>query len=179
LRAAYAWVHQAAHLLNNKADLDVLLLRRQFRQLLAQMSPLRKQPGLLGQAATQFWKVTKSYWGGLFACYEMADLPRTNNGLEQQFGTYRHHERRCTGRKVTSAMTVVRGSVRLIAALSTPSRCLEGADLRPRCVATWRALRQQLQQRHTERALQRRFRKDPKAYLADLEERLLKATLPT
>ena len=99
LRTAYAWVHEAAHLLNNKADLDVLLLRRQFRQLLAQMSPLRKQSGLLSQAATQFWKVTKSYWQGLFACYEMTDLPRTNDEMEQQFGTYRHHERRCTGRK--------------------------------------------------------------------------------
>lgn len=176
---AYAWVLQAAHLLNNKADLDVLLLRCQFRRLLAKMSPWRKQPGLLGQAATQFWKVTKSYWHGLFACYEMADLPRTNNGMEQQFGTYRHHERRCTGRKVTSAMTVVRGPVRLLAALSTPPRCLEGADLRPRCLATWQSLRQQLQHRHTERALQRRFRKDPKAYLVALEERLLKATLPT
>jgi hypothetical protein len=179
LRTAYAWVHQAAHLLNNKADLDVLLLRREFRQLLAQMSPLRKQPGLLGQAATQFWKVTKSYWQGLFACYEMSDLPRTNNALEQQFGAYRHHERRCTGRKVTSPMTVIRGSVRLVAALSTPSRGFEGADLRPRCLAAWQRLRQDLQHRHTERAVQRRFRKDPKAYLADLEERLLKATLPT
>jgi hypothetical protein len=178
LRTAYAWVHEAAHLLNNKAALDVLLVRQHYRALLAQMSSLRQQAGLLGEAATQFWKVTKSYWRGLFACYERADLPRTNNALEQQFGSYRHHERRCTGRKVPSAMTVVRGPVRLVAALATPSREQDGADLRPRCLVAWRDLRQQLQTRHKERSEQRRFRKDPQAYLANLQERLM-AILPT
>jgi hypothetical protein len=178
IRTAYIWVHRAAHLLNNKAGLDVLLVRHHYRTLLAQMSSCRPQTGLLGEAARQFWKVTKSYWRGLFACYTRADLPRTNNALEQQFGSYRHHERRCTGRKVASAMTVVRGPVRLVAALSTPLRVQDGANLRPRCLTAWRDLRAQLQTRHRERSEQRRFRKDPQAYLANLEERLM-ATLPT
>lgn len=178
IRTAYIWVHHAARLLDNKAGLDVLLVRRHYRTLLAQMSSCRPQTGLLGEAARQLWKVTKSYWRGLFACYTRADLPRTNNALEQQFGSYRHHERRCTGRKVSSAMTVVRGPVRLVAALSTPSRVQDGADLRPRCLAAWHTLRAQLQTRHCERSEQRRFRKDPQAYLANLEERLM-ATLPT
>ncbi len=143
------------------------------------LEAIRPHPGLLGQAAAQFFKVTKSYWRGLFACYDIADLPRTNNDLEHQFGSYRYHERRSTGRKVTSAMTVVRGSVRLIAALATASRAYEGAELRPHSLSLWRTLRQQLQQRHSERARQRRFRKDPHAYLAYLEQRLLKAILPT
>jgi hypothetical protein len=177
IRTASTWVHRAPPLLNNQAGLDVLLVRCHYRTLLAQMSSCRPQAGLLGEAARQFWKVTKSYWRGLFSCYTRTDLPRTNNALEQQFGSYRHHERRCTGRKVASAMTVVRGSVRL-AALSTPPRMPEEADLRPRCLATWRDLRAQLQTRHGERSEQRRFRKDPQAYLANLEERLM-ATLPT
>jgi hypothetical protein len=179
LRVAYAWVHRAAHLLNNEAKEDILEVRRQFRELLSQMSPFRQHPGLLGEAATQFFKVTRSYWRGLFACYEVADLPRTNNALEQQFGSYRHSERRCTGRKVASAMTVVRGPVRLVAALATPANALKGEDLRPLSLPDWRSLRQQLQKRHEERAQQRRFRKDPQAYLAQLEERLLKVSLPT
>lgn len=179
LRVGYAWVHQAAHLLGNKVGHDVLTLRRDYRQLLAQLSRFRGHMGLLGQAATQFLKVTKSYWRGLFSCYQIADLPRTNNGLEQQFGSYRHHERRCTGRKVTSAMTVVRGPVRLVAALSTPARMYEAADLRPRCLLTWQKLRHQLRTRHDERAQQRRFRKEPQSYLTELEERLVKAILPT
>jgi len=179
IRTGYAWVHRAAHLLNNRENLDVLVLRRHYRQLLGLLSGFRGQQGLLAEAATQFCKVSKSYWRGLFACYSHADLPRTNNALEQQFGSYRHHERRCSGRKTASAMTVLRGSVRLVAALSTPARAFDGADLRPRCLSKWRSLRQELQSRHGERAQQRRFRKDPQAYLADLEERLLKAVLPT
>jgi hypothetical protein len=152
LYVAYAWIHRAAHLLNKRDQDDVLEVRRQFRALLSQMSGFRSQPGLLGEVARQFWKVTRSYWGGLFACYEVADLPGTNNALEQQFGSYRHHERRCTGRKVASGMTVVRGPVRLVAALATPAKALSGADLRPGSVEDWRCLRQDLQKRHDERA---------------------------
>ena len=40
----------------------------------------------------QFVKVTRSYWPGLFACYESSDLPRTNNDLEHTFGSHRYHE---------------------------------------------------------------------------------------
>lgn len=36
---------------------------------------------------------------------------RTNNDLEQIFGRVRHHQRRCTGRKVAPASLVLRGSV--------------------------------------------------------------------
>jgi hypothetical protein len=179
IRTGYAWVHRAAHLLNNPEQHDVLVIRQHYRQLLATMGRFCDCDNLLGRAATQFRKVSKSYWRGLFACYSQADLPRTNNALEQQFGSYRHHERRSSGRKVASAMTVLRGSVRLVAALSTPARAYAGADLRPRSLSAWRAMRKDLKSRHGERAQQRRFRKDPQAYLADLEERLLKATLPT
>jgi hypothetical protein len=178
IRTGYTWVHRAAHLLNNQEGLDVLVVRHLYRQLLATMGRFCDRDNLLGRAAIQFRKVSKSYWSGLFACYVHAELPRTNNALEQQFGSYRHHERRSSGRKTASAMTVLRGSVRLVAALSTPARAYEGADLRPRCLSKWRSLRQNLQSRHSERAQQRRFRKDPQAYLENLEERLLKATLP-
>jgi hypothetical protein len=47
----------------------------------------------------QFLKVTKSYWPGLFHCYESADVPRTNNDLEHTLGSHRYHERRTSGRR--------------------------------------------------------------------------------
>ena len=53
-------------------------------------------------ALGRFRKVTRSYWSGLFHCYDVADLPRTNNDLEQLFGAHRYHERRSSGRKVYS-----------------------------------------------------------------------------
>lgn len=44
----YAWVHQAAHLLANPDHLDVLILRRAYRHLLAEMTPQRDVAGFLG-----------------------------------------------------------------------------------------------------------------------------------
>ena len=36
--------------------------------------------------------MTKSYWPGLFGCYQSSDLPRTNNDLEHAFGSHRYHD---------------------------------------------------------------------------------------
>ena len=63
--------------------------------------------------------MARSYRPGLFHCYAVADLPRTNNDLEPLFGSQRYHERRATGRKTASPGTVLRGVVRLIAATGT------------------------------------------------------------
>ena len=67
----------------------------------------------------QFVKVTRSYWPGLFACYESSDLPRTNNDLEHTFGSHRYHERRASGRRRGSPGLVVMGSARVISGLAT------------------------------------------------------------
>jgi hypothetical protein len=114
----------------------------------------------------------------LFHCCDVPDLPRTNNGLEQLFGSTRHHERRCTGRKAASPSMVLRGSVRIVAGLGTRTRRLEGRELAPRDLRAWRTLRASLEQRRSARSLRYRFRRDPVAYLAQLESRLLKRTLP-
>ena len=135
-------------------------------------------PGLLASAAAHFAKVTASYWPGLFHCYDIADLPRTNNDLEQYFGVARHLERRATGRKGASPALVVRGAVRVVALMATRQQSFSAEELRPRDVAAWKALRQHTDARHHTRRAQARFRRDPATYLADLEERLLKPALP-
>ena len=76
-------------------------------------------------------KVTKSYWKGLFRCYRFPDLPRTNNDLEHCLGSARYHERRASGRRNASPAMVVRGSVRVVAALATPPEGLTATDIRP------------------------------------------------
>jgi hypothetical protein len=134
--------------------------------------------GKLQGALRHFLKVTRSYWPGLFHCYDVPDLPRTNNGLEQLFGSTRHHERRCTGRKAASPSLVLRGSVRIVAGLGTRTRPLEGHELAPPNVSTWRTLRASLEQRRSARSLRYRFRRNPAAYLAQLEALLLKHALP-
>jgi len=179
LERGYAWVHRAAHVLENADGDDVLLVRRAYRGLLAEMRKEQEGLGALAWVVPHFCKVTKSYWMGLFRCYETAALPRTNNELEQCFGSVRHHERRASGRKGASPGLVVRGQVRLLAAVATRTREVRAEDLRPVDVAAWRELREKLEERQEARRRQFRFRRDPQAYLHSLEERLLKPSLPT
>lgn len=125
-----------------------------------------------------FLKVTESYWPGLFHCYDVPDLPRTNNDLEQLFGSTRHHERRCTGRKAASPSLVLRGSVRIVAGLGTRGHCFQGRELAPVNIESWQTLRAGLETRRHTRTLRQRFRRNPEVYLRQLEALLLKRTLP-
>jgi hypothetical protein len=177
----YSWVHRAAHILKNEEDLPVEQLRREYRYLLSEMSSSREQAGDLSEAVSLFLKVTKSYWKGLFQCYRFAEgtLPRTNNELEQCFGSARYAERRSSGRKGASPAMVVRGSVRVVAAIATPPAGFAAPDIRPMDIQGWRTLRASLEKRRECRRAQLRFRRDPDAYLVRLEEQLLKQALPS
>jgi hypothetical protein len=178
VRVAFGWVRRAAAILRNKKGLDAAGVRRRYRGLIGAIARHRRASGRLAEAFAHFLKVTRSYWPGLFRCYEVEGLPRTNNALEQFFGSYRYHERRCSGRKVACPGTVVRGSVRLVAAAATRLRPIEVADLVPADQTAWRSLRQRLAQRQALRTQGRRFRRDPVAYLRSLEESLIKAVVP-
>ena len=178
VRVTFAWLHTAAGILDNEAQLSGAHVRRRLSGLSGAMHRWRARAGELAPAVDHFVKVTRSYRKGLFYCYDVPDLPRTNNALEQLFGTYRHHERRVTGRKAASSALVVRGSVRIIAAVVTQTQTFTASDLAPRDIADWRTLRDQLAQRRQLRVLQRRFRQDPQAYLTNLEDQLLKLILP-
>jgi hypothetical protein len=175
VEAAYAWVFRAAAILANVAGLTASAVKASYRGLLGAMARHGARDGELGH----FRKVTRSYWPGLFHCYDVPDLPRTDNDLEQLFGSHRYHERRAGGRKGASPGLVVRGSVRLIAATATRlGGAVRGEDLAPGDLAAWRELRGGLERRRELRAQGRRFRRDPAAYLQELEETLIKGTLP-
>lgn len=77
------------------------------------------------------------------------------------------------GRRGALPGVVVRGSVRVMAAVTSTKQVFSVEDLRPRNYQRWRELRQQLQQREETRRQQWRFRKNPAAYLAEVEVRLL------
>ena len=186
IETAYGWVHRAAHILSNDANKDGDVVRATYAVLLAEMRRHREDAGALAPAIDHFLKVTDSYAPGLFHCYAMDGLPPTDNDLEHVFGTARHHERRTTGRKVASAALVVRGAVRVVAAVATQQRQQRAqpfgeADLRlqrPADLARWRHLRTELAHRQAARGAQRRFRRDPDAYLTALEDQLLQSGLP-
>ena len=178
MRTAFAWVHRAAHLLANEAGEGAAAVQERFAGLLQEMAEQRESAGSLGVALDHFLKVSARYFDGLFHCYAVPDLPRTNNDLEQFFGTARWHERRITGRKVASATTVIRGSVRLVTAVASRQRLFGPAQLRPTDVERWRQCRRALEERHRTRRAQYRFRRDPAAYLSRLEDHLIQLALP-
>ena len=173
-----AWVQRAAQVLANHEGHSAPQVRARYQDLLAQMAADRAAAGALAPAVEHFLKVSTSYAPGLFHTYAHPGLPRTNNDLEQWFGSARYHQRRASGRKRPDAGTVVRGAVRLVAAVLTRQHRFQGADLRPPSLARWRALRAHLSRRQETRRAQRGFRRDPAAYLAKLEADLLKLTLP-
>ena len=170
---------RAATILANVAGRTGAAVKAQDRGLLGAMARYGSRAGNLSGALGQFRKVTRSSWSGLFYCYDVVDLPRTNNDLEHLFGAHRYHERRCSGRKVASPGLVVRGSVRLPAAVATRLRGeVRDEDLRPSDLEGWRALRTSLERRQVIGTLGRRFRHDPAAYLQELEDTLIKKILP-
>jgi hypothetical protein len=181
VKAAYQWVHRVARLLENKEQLPAQKLRRRLSQILTKMRQAAwqtKDEALRAQLQT-FVKVTKSYWAGLFRCYESIDIPRTNNDLEHLFGSYRYHERRASGRKRGSGGLVVRGGSKLLAGVATRQNPGEALALPEGYVAGWQRERAALERRREARRQQGRFRRDPDRYLQKLEELLVQISLPS
>jgi hypothetical protein len=177
IRRAFGWVHRAAHILG-QVDQGLCVVRKQLSGLLGAMKRHRQSVGKLGPAVDHFVKVSRSYWPGLFACYVVRDVPRTNNDLEQAFGSHRYHERRASGRKVASPALVLRGSVRLIAGLATRQREVSVSELAGANRDQWRRLRFELEQRRHRRVERRQFRRDADSYLKALEHKLHQSRLP-
>jgi hypothetical protein len=181
VREAFKWVKRVARILKNREQLSAPKVRRRLVPLLVRMrqaAATTDEPSVR-DGLKHFLKVTKSYWPGLFGCYQSSDLPGTNNDLEHAFGSHRYHERRASGRRRASPGLVVMGSARVISSLATRLRPEEGLVLRAGYVSRWQELRADLEARRESRRKQRRFRHDPINYLAALEQRCLQLLLPT
>jgi hypothetical protein len=86
VRAAYRWVRQVARLLKNREQRPVADLRRRLSRLLSALrqAAARTAAEELRQPLRHFLKVTQRWRPGLFHCYRVVDLPRTNNHLEHR-----------------------------------------------------------------------------------------------
>lgn len=178
LSLSYQWIHQAAQILENEAEQPQSQLEKSFQDLMASMSVGKTKVGSLCEGIEHFLKITQSYWPGLFHCYSVDGLPRTNNDLEHVFGSFRHHQRRCTGQKKAPASLLVRGESRLIAALATKIKTFTGGDLVQLDWSAWRQKRSEMEQLRHNRLQQRRFRLQTETYLAELETKLIQSILP-
>jgi hypothetical protein len=171
LQSAYKLVHQAAHILANHEQHTGTQVRERYLAYVRQLQ--KADVGPLGEAIEHFCHITDNFAAGLFHCYDVEGLPRTNNDLEHCFGVARVHERRATGRRGAIPGVVVRGSVRLITAVVAKKQTFSAEELRPSDYQRWRDLRAHLQQCEETRRRQFRFRKNPASYLAALEAQLL------
>ena len=178
VRLAYRYVRRVARLLPSEAGRPGAVSRRGLRRLLGEMRREAGSAAGLPDAVRHFVKVSVSYEPGLFHCYDVTDVPRTNNDLEQLFGSHRYHERRGSGRKVASPGLVVRGSVRLVSGVLTRLGEVKVEELAPAEVGEWQQLRAELERRRHTRVQGRRFRRNSQAYLRELEGKIPQSRLP-
>lgn len=177
VRPLFTLLFEVAHVLSNQQQHEAKDVHKRFENHLMRMQEQVGQSEAMRPALVHFLKVTESYAPHLFFCYQVAGLPKTNNDLEQAFGKVRAGERRATGRKGAIPGLVVHGPVRVTAALATRLHSFSAEELIPYDLTRWQHVRSGISSRQEARRKQFRFRKDPTAYLARLEEQLSKMSL--
>jgi hypothetical protein len=180
VRAGFAILGDMATVLSNESLLWGHEVRAGFEAVVGRAKQAAVGARACGQeklpaALEHFVTVCASYEPGLFYCYDVADVPPTNNDLEQLFGCLRHHTRRVSGQKKGRASLVLRGSVRVVALVATRTRDITAEDLVVSDIHKWQQKREELKRRQHKRALQMQFRKDPEAFLKRLEDMLARA----
>lgn len=115
-------------------------------------------------------KVSRSYWPGLFHCYEIPGLPRTNNEIESHFRDTGRQLLRITGQKGLTGRTLQRqGAWELLPRPATEAELLESLSQTPP-----EELAQERQRfaRHRERfRMQRRSPRQTQIQFAQLRQR--------
>ncbi len=109
---------------------------------------------------------------GLYHCYDVPGLPRTNNDLEHFYRQLKAPERRSTGHRRSDTFVVRVGGFAVYAAAATDR---PEADLRRQLAtvsaADWQRERAHLRANQERQTKMRRFHLHRAAYLADLEAR--------
>lgn len=115
-------------------------------------------------------QIFRSFWWGLFTCYDVEGLPRTNNELERFIRQIRMRYRRVSGRKNVHDFVIRYGAY---AALIDPSESLDELLARMDEVDQEEFLKERKRLKLTllEEAQIHRFRYHREEYLAELEAR--------
>lgn len=143
------------------------------KQLRGYLDTVRYRPDLPSSVATfgaHLDTVSRSYWSGLFHCYDIPGLPRTNNELESRFRDTSRRLLRTTGQKGLTQRTLQRqGAWEL---LPRPSTEAELRDALPQTPPEELAQERQRFAEHRRRfALQSRSRRQTQAQFTQLLRR--------
>ncbi len=110
--------------------------------------------------------LTKRYGPGLFHCYDIPGLPRTNNDMESFFGRLRRLTNRTSGRQAKQQLHE-QGAWLLFDLVE--DECEQVQRLQRVPLTEWRHERQRMQAHLATFTADRRFRRQPASYLAELE----------
>ncbi len=120
--------------------------------------------------------LTKRYAPGLFHCYDIPGLPRTNNDMESFFGRLRRLTNRTSGRQAKQRLHE-QGAWLLFDLVE--DECEQVQRLQRVPLTEWRNERQRMQAHLATFTADRRFRRQPATYLAELETQAAEiATMP-
>lgn len=72
-------------------------VKHQFKAFLKRLFLMTDLSPFLNQFRTKLFGITNRYWAGLFHCYDISGLPRSNNALESLFGQAKRQIRRRLG----------------------------------------------------------------------------------
>ncbi len=129
-------------------------------------------PEWLRQPVEHLRNVLLRLGDGLYHCYDVPGLPRTDNALEQFYRRVKAGERRITGHRRSDSFVVrVGGFAAYAIAASSLSETELAKQLAGVAADKWQAERAALRANQERQAKMRRFRLDREAYLADLEAR--------
>ncbi len=129
-------------------------------------------PAWLERPVEHLVTVLRRLGDGLYHCYDVPGLPRTDNDLEQFYRRVKTLERRITGHKRSDTFVVRVGGFAVYATAAshaTESELLRQLGAVP--AEMWQAERATLWANQERQAKMRRFRLHRAAYLADLEAR--------
>jgi hypothetical protein len=110
LHQGAVWLRDLAYILEPVATLP-MQGEQVAGQLRAYLDTVLRLPAVtptLERFRLHLDQVSRSYWSGLFHCYDMPGLPRTNNALESHFRETRRRLLRITGQKGQTQRTLQR-----------------------------------------------------------------------
>ena len=172
LQQGAAWLHDIAYILEPVGP-QALTGEPVAAQLRAYLEAIRYQRNVsptIYDFGLHLDKVSRNYWPGLFHCYDVPGLPRTNNEIESLFRDMGRQVLRITGQKGLTRRTLQRqGAWELLPRPATEATLLDGFNQIPPA-----ELAQERQRfvRHRERfRLQSRSTRQTQIQLAQLRQR--------
>jgi len=175
LRAAHQQLLGIARLLEPAEPVGGAEVRQRVEARLEEVEHTVEEgtvPSWLRHPLRHLVTVLRRLGDGLYHCYDIPGLPRTNNELEQFYRRVKASERRITGHRRSDRFVVRVGGFAVYAiAASTVAEAELQRQLSTVAAATWQAERAVLHANQERQATMRRFHLDRSAYLADLESR--------